>query len=195
MEILPTTMVDGTMHLDGVILIASIGFKVNRYIATNFITLFYKYVKASRHAIPWPFMPMPTWSIVDCDVAGRWHQAEQSKSSTRCQNGRCYLPHRMPKIHRFPPPKSKAATPSPGRFSQNPSVLRLINMFSVLATGQSVRIRPPGRKMKAISSPPLQRISSIFPLENGAAAPPPDRPSPHPGARWFIVVYLRLVTG
>ncbi len=32
METLPTTMVDGTMHLDGAILIASIGFEVNRYI-------------------------------------------------------------------------------------------------------------------------------------------------------------------
>ena len=99
METLPTTMVDGTMLLGGVILIASIGFEVNRYIATNFITLFYKYVKASRHAIPWPFMPVPTrWPVV-CDVVGRWHQAEQSKSSARCQNGRCYLPPRMSKIH------------------------------------------------------------------------------------------------
>ncbi len=92
METLPITMVDGTMLLGGVILIASIGFEVNRYIATNFITLFYIYIKASRHAIPWPFMPAPTRSPVDCDVAGRWHQAEQSKLSARCQNGRCYLP-------------------------------------------------------------------------------------------------------
>ncbi len=99
METLPTTMVDGTMLLDGVILIASIGFEVNRYIVTNFITLFYKYVKASRHAIPWPLTPAPTRSPVDCDVAGRWHQAEQSKLSAWCQNGRCYLPPRMPKIH------------------------------------------------------------------------------------------------
>ncbi len=141
METLPTTMVDGTMLLGGVILIASIGFEVNRYIATtNFITLFYKYVKASGHAIPWPFTPAPTRSSVDCDVAGRWHQAKQSKLSARCQNGCCYLPPRMPKIHRFSPPKSKAATPSPGRFSPNPSVLRLIVLFSALATGGCVRI-------------------------------------------------------
>jgi hypothetical protein len=99
METLPTTMVDGTMLLGGVILIASIEFEVNRYITTNFITLFYKYVKASRHTIPWPFTPAPTQSPVDCDVAGRWHQAEQSKSSAHCQNGRCYLPPKMPKIH------------------------------------------------------------------------------------------------
>ncbi len=138
METLPTTMVDGTMLLGGVMLIASIGFEVNRYIATNFITLFYKYVKASRHTIPWPFTPTPTRSPVDYNVAGRWHQAEQSKLTARCQNGRCYLPPRMPKIHRFPPPKSKAATPSPGCFSPNSSVLRLIVMFSALATGRSV---------------------------------------------------------
>ncbi len=42
METLPTTMVDGTMLLGGVILIASFGCEVNRYIATNFVTLFYK---------------------------------------------------------------------------------------------------------------------------------------------------------
>ena len=72
METLPTTMVDGTMHLGGVILITSIGFEVNRYIY-NFITitLFYKNVKASRHTIPWPFTPTPTRSPIDCDVAGR----------------------------------------------------------------------------------------------------------------------------
>ena len=33
--------------------------------------------------------------------------------------------------------KSVAATPSPGRFSPNPSVLHLIVMFSSLATGRS----------------------------------------------------------
>ena len=32
METFPTTMVNGTMRLGGVILIASIGFEVNRYI-------------------------------------------------------------------------------------------------------------------------------------------------------------------
>ena len=72
METLPTTMVDCTMLLGGVILIDSIGFEVNRYIATNFITLFYKYVKASRHTIPWPFTPTPKRSTVDCDVVGDW---------------------------------------------------------------------------------------------------------------------------
>jgi hypothetical protein len=71
METLPSTMVDGTMLLGCVVLIASIGFEVNRKIATNFITLFYKYVEASRHTIPWPFMPVTTRSPVDCDVVGR----------------------------------------------------------------------------------------------------------------------------
>ena len=54
--------------------------------------LFYKYIEASRHAIPWPFTLAPTRSPVDCDVVGRWHQAEQSKSSARCQNGAVTYP-------------------------------------------------------------------------------------------------------
>ena len=154
METLPTTMVDGTMLLGGVILIASIGFEVNRYIATNFITLFYKYIKASRHAIPWPFTPAPTRLPVDCDVAGRWHQAEQSTLSTRCQNGRCYLRPRMPKIHRFPPPKSEAATPSPGRFCPRQHGHQLI----VMSLGGSIKRNDQncwhGAKMAAVTYPP-----------------------------------------
>jgi len=42
--------------------------------------------------------------------------------------------------------------------------------------------------------PPQQKLS-IFPLENGAVAPSPSRPSPHLGAHWFIVIFLRLATG
>ncbi len=49
---------------------------------------------------------------------------------------------------------NEAATPSPGRFSPNPVVLRLIVMLSAIETGRIVRFRPPGRKMKAIPTPP-----------------------------------------
>jgi len=90
--------------------------------------------------------------------------------------------------------KTEAATPSPGRFSPNPVVLRLIVMLSAIATGQIVWFRLPGRKMKAIPPPPPQRILSIFPFERRSTAPSPSRPSPHPGGHWFIVVYLRLAT-
>jgi hypothetical protein len=51
------------------------------------------------------------------------------------------------------PPKNEAATPPPGRFSPNPVILRLIVMFSTIATGRIVRFRPPGRKMKSIPPP------------------------------------------
>ncbi len=88
MVTLPTTLFNGTMLLDGVIFIASIEFEVNRYIATNFITLFYKYVKASRHAIPWPFTPAPTRSPVDCDVVGaRYHLSLLAGRDTYPRNG------------------------------------------------------------------------------------------------------------
>jgi hypothetical protein len=79
--------------------------------------------------------------------------------------------------------ENEAATPSPGRISPNPVILRLIVMLTTIETGRIVRFRPPGRKMKAIPPPPPpQRISSIYPLERRATAPSPGPPSPHPGA-------------
>jgi hypothetical protein len=99
------------------------------------------------------------------------------------------------KINPKSPLKNEEATPCPGRFSPNPIVLRLIVKFSVIFTGRIVRFRPPGRKMKAIPPPPPLRILPIFPLERRATAPSPVRPSPHPGAHWFIVMFLRLDTG
>ena len=57
------------------------------------------------------------------------------------------------KIRQKSPSKNNATTSSPGRFSPNPVVLRLIVMLSVLETGRSVRFRPTGRKMKAIPPP------------------------------------------
>jgi hypothetical protein len=89
-------------------------------------------------------------------------------------------------LHVTPPPRQKnieneAATPSPGRFSPNPIILRLIVMLSALATGWSVRFRPPGQKMKGSQPPPPTNIVE-FPLERQAAVPSPVYPSPHPGA-------------
>ncbi len=105
--------------------------------------------------IPTPnlYLTLFTSILLDCDVVGRWHQAEWSKLSAWCQNGRCYLPLKMPKIHRFSPPKIEAATPSPSHSSPNPAALHLIVMFSVPETGRSNRIQPPGCKMNAILSP------------------------------------------
>ena len=142
---------------------------------TNFITinLFYKYVEASRRAIPWPFTPTPMRLPIDCDVVGRWHQAEQLKSSARCQNGPCYLPPRMPKIHRFPPPKSKAATPSPGRFRPRQRGRQLIVMSLGGGIKRNSQNRPHGAKMAAVTYPPecLKYIDS--PL---LKAKPPHHP-------------------
>jgi hypothetical protein len=86
------------------------------------------------------------------------------------------------------PSKNEGATPSPGRLSPNPVVLRLIVMFYAIVTGRIVRFRPPGRKMKAIPPP-------SFPLERRATVPSSVHPSLHPGAHWFIVMFLRLGTG
>jgi hypothetical protein len=38
-------------------------------------------------------------------------------------------------------------------------------------------------------------IIADFPSERQADAPSPGRPSPHPVAHWFIVMFLRLGTG
>jgi len=123
---------------------------------TNFITitLFYKYVKASHHAIPWPFTPVPTQLPVDCDVVGKWHQAEQSKSFARCQNGRCYLPPRIPKIHRFPPPKSEATTSPRGRFRPRQRGLQLIVVTLGGGIKRNSQNRPHSAKMAPVAHPP-----------------------------------------
>ena len=52
--------------------------------------------KRRRHAIPRPFPPAPTRSPVDCDVVGRWHQAEQSKSSAHRDSARVSNPPLTP---------------------------------------------------------------------------------------------------
>ena len=57
METFPTTMVNGSMLLGGVILIASIGFEVNRYIATNFITFFINMSKQAATQSPGRYRP------------------------------------------------------------------------------------------------------------------------------------------
>ena len=64
------------------------------------------------------------------------------------------LPHPAEKLIQNPLKKNEAATPSPGRFSPNPIVLRLIVKFSVIFIGRIVRFRPLGRKMKAVPPPP-----------------------------------------
>jgi len=118
-------------------------------------------------------MPVPTrWPVV-CDVVGRWHQAEQSKSPARCQNGPCCPPPRTPKILRFPPSKSEAATPSPGHSSPNPAAVRLIVMFSMLETRKNNQIQPSGWKMKATPPPsPSTKIIDLPSLKRSRISVP-----------------------
>ena len=151
--------------------------------------------KRSRHAIPRPFQPPTPRTLVDCCVVEVGDRVARSNSLARLQIATSILPPPCRKIRQKSPSKNEVATPSPGRFSPNPVVLRLIVMLSAIATGRIVRFRPPGRKMKAIPPPPRQQILSIFPLERRATAPSPGRLSPHPGAHWFIVMFLRLGTG
>jgi hypothetical protein len=162
--------------------------------------LFYKYIEASRHAIPWPFTLAPTRSPVDCDVVGRWHQAEQSKSSARCQNGRCYLPSRMPKIiHRFPSPKSKAATPSPGRFRPFPPTPTRspVDCDVVGRWHQAEQSKSSARCQNGPCCPPPRtpKILRFPPSKSEAATPSPGHSSPNPAALRLIVMFSMLETG
>ncbi len=97
------------------------------------------------------------------------------------------------KIRQKSPSKNNAATPSPGCFSPNPVVLRLIVMLSVLETGRSVRFRPLGRKMKAIPPPPPPTNIVDFHLGNRAAAPFPGRFRPR--QRGNLLPVMSLVGG
>ncbi len=65
----------------------------------------------SCHTIPWPFQPPPPRTLVDCSVLKKWPKS---------------------------PSKNEVTTTSAGPFSLNPSILRLIAMFSTLSTGRSV---------------------------------------------------------
>jgi hypothetical protein len=100
--------------------------------------------------------------LFDCCVVVVWDQAAQLHSATWSQN-RCALNPTRPKKWTKSPHKTKVATPSPGRFSPNPVVLRLIVMFSVIVTGRIVRFRQPGRKMKAIPPPLPPTNNADFP--------------------------------
>ncbi len=92
---------------------------------------------------PWPLAPQPFCPLFDCCVVVVWDQAAQLHSATWSQN-RCALNPTRPKKWTKSPHKTEAATPSPGGFSPNPVVLRLIVMFSAIVTGRIVRFRQPG---------------------------------------------------
>jgi hypothetical protein len=114
--------------------------------------------KRSRFSVPWSIQPPPSLTEVDCDVVGRWHQAEQSKSSAWCQNGSCCPPPRTPKIHRFPPSKSEAATPSPGCFSPRQRGRQLIVMSLGGGIKRNSRNRPPIAIRPGYQTPRLPRF-------------------------------------
>jgi len=77
-----------------------------------------------------------------------------------------YPPHPHRKTNPKSPSKNEGTTPSPGRFSPNPVVLRLIVMFSVIVTGRIDRFKPPSQKMKAIPPPPPLNEYCRFSLLN-----------------------------
>ena len=90
--------------------------------------------------IPRPFQPPPLQTLVDCGVNEVSVRAVRSNSYTRSIIATSILPPPQPKILSKIPSKSVAATPSPSRFSPNPSVLCLIVIFNTLATGRSNQI-------------------------------------------------------
>ena len=139
------------------------------------------------------FTPPPR-TLIDCCVVEVGNRAVHSNSSTQLQIATSILPPPGRKINQKSLYNNKAPTPSPGRFSPNPIVLHLLVMFSAIATGWIIRFRPPGRKMKAIPPHPPEQILSIFSLERQATVPSPFHLSLHPGAHWFIVMFLMLGT-
>jgi hypothetical protein len=107
--------------------------------------------------IPWPFQPPPPGTLVDCGVVEVGNLVVRANLTAQRQHDSCYLPPSNPKKLSQISSKSVAATPSPSRFSPNPSVLHLIVIMATLATGWSNRIQPSGHKMKAVPSPPPQQ--------------------------------------
>ena len=107
--------------------------------------------------------------------------------SAWCQNGRCYLPPRMPKIHRFPPFKSEATTPSPGRFRPRQRGRQLIVMSLGGGIKRNSRNRPHGAKMVPVAHPPEPKSE--------AATPSSDHSSPNPATLRLIVMFSMLETG
>jgi hypothetical protein len=76
----------------------------------------------------------------------------------------------MPKIHRFPPPKSKAATPSPGRFRPHQRGRQLIVMSLGGGIKRNSRNRPHGAKMAPVAHPPERLKYFVSPLLKVGAA-------------------------
>ncbi len=68
------------------------------------------------------------------------------------------LPPRMPKIHRFPPPKSEAATPSPVRFHPRQRGCQLIEMSLGGGIKQHSQNCLHGAKMAPVAHPPPEHL-------------------------------------
>ena len=119
------------------------------------------FLKRCCHAIPRPFQPLSPRTLINCGVL-RWHRLVRSYLPARSQIATSIQPPPRRKINPKSSSKNEGSTQSPGRFSPNPVVLRLIVMFSAIVTGRLVRFRPPGRKMKAIPQPPPQTNIANF---------------------------------
>ena len=100
---------------------------------------------------------------------------EQSKSSAWCQNGPCCPPPRTPKIHRFPPSKSEAATPSPGCFSPRQRGRQLIVMLLGGGIKRNSQNRPPIAIRPGYQTPPPAEFRPEYAPQY--TVPPLPRPS------------------
>ena len=153
--------------------------------------------KRRCHAIPRPFQPPPTHTLIDCGVVEVGDQAVQSNSPARSQIATSILPS-PPKILTKIHSHKEDATPPPCRSSLRLCVCSLITVLLRLATGGewAVRSNSPAQWQitTSILSPPAENSTKI-PSQNKDATPSPSRSSPLPHVRSLIAVFLRSVTG
>ncbi len=101
----------------------------------------------------------------------------------------------MPKIHRFPPPKSKATTPSPGRFRPRQRGRQLTVMSLGGGIKRNSRNRLHGAKMAPVAHPPerLKYFDSPLLKAKPPRHPPAIPSSPNPAALRLIVMFSMLL--
>ena len=145
--------------------------------------------KQSRHTIlPRPFLPKPTQLLVDCDVLGRWHQAERSKLPARCQHGCCYLPLSQHKIINPPPPKTKPPRNPPAVSPRANAVASWFWCPWKVASSRMVAFICMAPKWLLLPTHRMPKIHQ-FPLpKNEAATQFPSRSHPNLAALHLIVM-------
>ena len=154
------------------------------------------FYKRSRHAIPRPFQPPPPRTLVYCCVVEVGDWAVRSNSPAWSQIMTSILPPPAQKFDQNPLLKTKSPRHPPAVSAQTPSSYVWLSCCPQFWPGRLFDFDRPVKKWRrSHHPPPPQRILSIFPLGWRASAPSPSRPSPHPGAHWLIVMFLRLATG